>query len=361
METVGALDLLSEPLPRRTFSEPTKIADEWESRPPYLVFIEAGRYGDADTLLTALIEQRPEESSLRLHRADVRLRLGQGEGAAADLERAQALGTPARAELLRLRTALHWSRGEYDAALQACEQWVHHAQHADARAAASARLALLLCCRGDLRAGGALIERLRADGRRSADLEAASGWCLLHEASFEPASEAFRTALALCPASDLAWFGLAVVRLHAERSADALAALRRAAAASPSDVGYSIARGWIQLTRRWLPDARQSFEAALQQHPQCAEAHGGLAVTFAMQNRTDASDHEKRVARRLQPDCFGSAFAEALHAARHGLSDSATGQLDRLLSGRASFPIQCLSRDIRVFALGSRVAGAACA
>ena len=361
METMSAKDSFREPLPQPTLVEVRRVDDEWDARPPYIVFIELGRYGEAAALLSALIQQRPEAAILWLHRADAQLRLGRGEAAAADLDQAQALGAANRAELSRLRSKLLWSRGQHAEAVQACEQWVQHAGQADARAVASARLALLLCCRGDQNAGGALVGRLRTEGRQAADLEAASGWSLLHEESLEPASDAFRRALALCPTLDLAWFGLAVVRLHADRTVDALAAIRRAMAASPSDVSYLIARGWIQLTRRWLCDARQSFEAALQQYSQCAEAHGGLAVTFAMQNRIDASEHEMRIARRHQPDCFGAAFAAGLHAARRGLSASAASQLDRLLSDHVLFPMRCFSRDIRMFALGSAMPAAACA
>jgi Flp pilus assembly protein TadD len=153
-----------------------------------------------------------------------------------------------------------------------------------------------------------LLEKARARGVASPDLDARLGAALLASASPERAIPVLRRALEGAPDNVDAWNALAVASLQLGRAQDARQALRRALDVSPSTGGLWTNLGLLELRTGRRSDAAAAFRRATELDPQAVDAWRGLgAAALSATDRTTAVEAWTRAA-ELDPDDAATLF-----------------------------------------------------
>jgi tetratricopeptide (TPR) repeat protein len=137
--------------------------------------------------------------------------------------------------------------GRQDAALRRFEQMLQRWPEDRYALASQAHLQVRLHC---LDAAVASLQQLtRISGSRAQEAAAFFnlGYVLQQAARHDEAGLAFRSALALEPALDRAWYGLALVLIHQRKFLDAVDALKKNTALQPLSP-----YGWYRLVQVWL-------------------------------------------------------------------------------------------------------------
>lgn len=179
---------------------------------------------------------------------------------------------------------------------------------------------------GDPQAGGllSLIEmdhgrledarRLAAEvlARRPDDVDAhvVLGMGATERLDMTSAAGHFEQVLQHRPDEGRGWFGLGLVRLHERNHEEAVRMLIEASRRMPDHAPTLSTLGWAHLVARNFPESERCFRAAVAADPRFAEGHGGLGLVLVHQGRREEARGPTRRALRLNPNCFGAAYAK---------------------------------------------------
>jgi len=86
----------------------------------------------------------------------------------------------------------------------------------------------------------------------------------------------------------------------------------------PDHAGTLVTLGWAKFTGGDPTGAEQAFRRAIAANRNFGEAHGGLAVVLLCLDRRDEGHRESALARRLDPNGFGAAWAQGAELALAG-------------------------------------------
>jgi tetratricopeptide (TPR) repeat protein len=171
----------------------------------------------------------------------------------------------------------------------------------------------------------------------SAHLHAMRGRIALAADELDAAVAAFERALALDPNESLALSGLALVHQHRGELAQAIEAMRKAAAAAPETSDYAYMTARMVLDQGDRAAGRKELERVVLQHPDSVAAANDLAFLLAEESSDLAAAlrHAERAV-RLDPspetlDTLG--FVKL----RQGAAEEAVGMFERALSRRPDY------------------------
>lgn len=220
--------------------------------------------------------------------------------------------------------------GRVDDAVAQGELWTQ----ADHGADATGYCALLYLDQGERGKARVAAQQALAQQPDNADAHAVRGALALEDQDIVTAEASFATVLNRRPDDGRAWLGLGLTHLYRAQAADALAAMERAVALSPSHAGTLIALGWTQLTSGMPEAAEMSFRAAVTLDRNFAEPHGGLAAALVGLDRRAEAEQELELAQRLDPANFGAVYAKALLLKQDGRAALADRLIARALDQR---------------------------
>ncbi|MDR3708142.1 MAG: tetratricopeptide repeat protein [Capsulimonadaceae bacterium] len=214
----------------------------------------------------------------RLNRADILMNIGKYDAAKSSYEEILRLWPQSRMARMRLGQ-IDERLGREDDALRAYTALVAAAP--DFQPAHVRRGILLLSVR---RLDLAAAEFQIAVHQNPYDSEAWTGLANVATVAGSPdlAMQAYARASVLDPTNDRAAYDLGLMLLSAHRFPEAVAALRRAAAAKPGDAGTRDTLGVALFNSGDRPSALKEFEAALKIDPRNASANAHAAALYGM-------------------------------------------------------------------------------
>ncbi|HEX2763880.1 MAG TPA: tetratricopeptide repeat protein [Allosphingosinicella sp.] len=245
--------------------------------------LAAGEPRTARIELLNAIKAQPSNRAFRLLQARVYLRLRDGGGAQAELDRARKLGA-SEAETAHL-------------------------------------MAQALLLQGD--AQGALREAAKAAPENSGYAERIAGQAYHALGDFARAGAAFDRALALTPRDADLWTEMARLRQSNGETAGALGAADRAVALDPHNVGALALRGILTRNQYGLAAAMPWFDRALELDPANVDALIERASTLGDLGRTTAMLADTRAILAASPGNPSAYYLQAVIAARAGRYDLA--------------------------------------
>lgn len=116
----------------------------------------------------------------------------------------------------------------------------------------------------------------------------------------------------------------------------AMDAFQRALAVMGEHIGTWHGLGWTQILSGQLPEARATFETALELDRNFAESHGGLAVVLAMQSEPEQAHEHAELALRLDKGNVSGRYAQALLSGDVKDANDLQRLARRLLGGRTA-------------------------
>ena len=340
--------------------------------------LDEGRPADARQLLDRCAERRPLSAELENLRALAALQAGDGEAAAATLERLHAAGDGGAA--VRFNLAVARSRtGEFEAVLALVDEETLAEQPAAAILKVRALHHLgrveeaLAAGRGAIAQGNADPELMAAMASLALDAEdpalaadyaaragdhpeglAAQGTVLLSEGRLGEALPLLRRAVAAGPGNARAAAGLGSALLAAGETEAAAAALDRAAEGFKDHPGSWIAAGWARLVAGDMPGARTRFEAALACDDTFAESHGALGVADLLEGKREDAERRFEVATRLDRNCFAAALGKVLILENEGAHAAAERIRRNAMGTKIGAGGQTMAEAIAALAAGRR-------
>jgi tetratricopeptide (TPR) repeat protein len=290
------------------------------------VLISQHRFEDAERLLKGLLrEARPDPHLLFNLGLSLYYQKRWPEAETCFIKaQTHGLATPdCYAYLARCR---HYA-GDMTEAIRFCQLWIDSARDAESRG----YLALLQMDQGNVAEAAKLAEQVLHDSPDNTNAGLVVGTASIEAQEIDRASEQFERILGREPDNARAWLGVGLARLYQQRHAESVAALEKAVQLIPDAVGVRVTLGWATLTARDIIRAEQIFREALEVDHNFGEAHGGLAVTLALQLRIDDAREAIRRARRLDPNGFGAVFAQVIILKLQGKEKTATDILANVL------------------------------
>lgn len=127
-----------------------------------------------------------------------------------------------------------------------------------------------------------------------------------------------RKLLSVQPDNGAAWSALGRALLVSGRLIEASEALEKAVHFMPEHVGTWHLLGWCELAQDRLDAAYQTFQKAAEIDRNFGETYGAMAVVEILQRKGDQGDNNMKIARRLDPDGYALALANALKLREQG-------------------------------------------
>jgi tetratricopeptide (TPR) repeat protein len=278
-----------------------------------LAHVNAGNLDAAIAVCSQLRRARPTDPAVAQLDAIIELRMGRPNEALVSIRRSLAL-RPGHVPSLILAARAALAAGVPG-------QAIAPSREAIARAPALAEPAFLLC-RALLDLGDTSLDRLLEQTAQRHPRQAAEwqqlGLALQRAGRSAAALSAFTRAAAADPTLAAAQFGRGLLLRDADRMTEARSALEQAVALDPTAAGAWFALG---LTCQDLQDERAAataFEAALRERPDLAEAAVNLGIALQRLGDMPAAMVAYRSAIKIRPDTFGR-IAQAVTAAGTGM------------------------------------------
>jgi tetratricopeptide (TPR) repeat protein len=309
-----------------------------------LVRISQHRFAEAATLLSALLEAEPDNTSLLYNLGLALFYQDQWQEAKDLFSKALTHGLKSTDTLAYLTRCLH-HLGETREAIEFCTQWLALAQDDSSKAA----LALLEMDDGNMPRARELAQQVLARDPDNVEASIVAGTSSVEQQEMENAERFFSRILQRQPDNPRAWLGIGIIHLYQQKHSAAIAALEKAVSLMPGNSGTIVALGWARLSARDIRGAEKTFRQALAVDHNFAESHGGLATTLALQARVDEAHAAIRIASRLDPANFGGHFASIIILKIRGRNELATKQLTRLLEQAPVPGTPSLIEHLRVF------------
>lgn len=291
-----------------------------------MVRLSQHQFTEAATILSALLESEPDNTSL-LHNLGLALFYqNQWHAAKEQFSKALALGLKSTDTLAYLTRSLH-HLGMIREAIEFCTQWLAQARDDTSKA----HLSLLEMDDGNMLRAQELAQEVLASDPDNVEAGIVVGTASVEQQDMEIAERFFNRILQRQPNNPRAWLGLGIIHLYQQKHGEAITALETAVSLMPDNSGTIVALAWARLAARDTRGAEKTFRQAIDVDHNFAEAHGGLATTLALQARIDEAHGAIRIANRLDPANFGARFASTVILKIHGKSELATKQLAALL------------------------------
>jgi tetratricopeptide (TPR) repeat protein len=278
-----------------------------------LAHVNAGNLEAAIAICSQLRQARPADPAVAQLDATIELRMGHPNEALASIRRSLA-SRPGHVPSLVLAARAALAAGVLG-------QAVTFLREAVARAPDLAEPAFLLCrtllLLGDASLDAALDQTAQRHPGQPTEWQQL-GLALQRAGKSAAALTAFTRAAAADPTLAAAQFGRGLLLRDASRMPEARAALEQAVALDPTAPGAWFALG---LTCQDLDDERgaaAAFEAALRERPDFAEAAVNLGIALQRLGDMPAAMAAYRTAIAIRPDTFGR-IAQAVTAARTGM------------------------------------------
>jgi tetratricopeptide (TPR) repeat protein len=291
------------------------------------LLITKHRFADAEQAYRALIADGVRAPAL-VHNLGICLFYQQRwEEAHTQFSRAIEAGSRTQADYAYLSRCLH-HLGRLDEALAAARQWEDHGGGAQARGYA----ALLQLDHGAADKAEQLAHEVLASEPDNVYGNLVAGLGAIEQERHDAAQRHFETVLRQQQDNARAWQGLGLTQLYAQDYVQATTSLEQAEALQPGQVGVLVTLGWVHVITQDFIAAEQAFRRAIETNRNFAEAHGGLAVALAMQEKHDQAEQEMRVAQRLPGQSYGADYAEAILMAGRGEQQAASSLLATVLA-----------------------------
>lgn len=313
---------------RRCFEKCLLIAPEHagvRSRLAWLL-LDMKEFAAAEALLRETLE-RGMESGAVLHNLGVAL-YGQSRlNDAESMLRASLQVDPSIVGSHKYLARIHHHRGDFAQAVQAAQTW----SKADRTGESAGYLALLHMEAGDAEVAAEQARQLLRLDASNASARVVLGFDALDRLELEPAAQSFDIALRREGGNGRAWFGKGLTQLLSAQYTSAVASITHAVDAYPEHPGMLVTLGWAHLCCKDLEAAERSFERAVAANRNFAEAHGGLAVVWALQGQLERAETKIQVAQRLDAKGFGASFANVTVNAMRGRQAEASELMAELI------------------------------
>ena len=125
------------------------------------------------------------------------------------------------------------------------------------------------------------------------------------------------------PDNHRALLNKALVQMYNQKMPQAIKTLERTLELTPRVVGTWVTLGWAHIANNDLVQSEATFRKTLEVDRNFGEAHGGLAAVLAMQSKTEEAQREIALARGLNKNSFGAAFALSVLLEQSGKEDMA--------------------------------------
>lgn len=281
----------------------------------------AGQFDKAVELYRSLLEQLPQDTSVKCSLAWALVQVGQSEAALHHLDKETVFALPQAAEL---RLKLLHSSGDFEQAGTELNDLVSaHPNHAGLLAAASV-LAIDL---EDLE----LARELALSAGDEADAHTTLGLLSLDRADPKSAELQFDRALQQKPDLARAWIGKGLVALAQNSPDQAIVPFSRGAELFRDHLGSWIALGWSELLSGDIERAERTFFHALSLDRTFAESHGSVAVIEVLRGNLEAARTAIETSKRLDSQSFSAVFASILLASQNDRDEVAHRMFERTL------------------------------
>jgi tetratricopeptide (TPR) repeat protein len=301
--------------------------------------LEEGRAADAVGLIERALALKPGDPYFNARLANVRLALGEVEGAIEILEGLVQSGETAAALRYNLGYALmhagryaqakeqlaaaagevpqaaqllvraHHHLGELEEAILVAEEFATaHPENAEV----SGQLAMLYFDADDLTKARAWSDKAIALPRKTPEAYSTAGFLALGDEDEQRAQELLGRALELNPKSGRAWAGKGMAEMFGGDFDAAEAALVRAVEHMPQHIGTWHALGWCRIMRRDLDGAEACFRKAYELDRSFDETHGALAVIEILRGAGNRAQRRADTALRLNPESLSGQLAKVL-------------------------------------------------
>lgn len=141
-----------------------------------------------------------------------------------------------------------------------------------------------------------------------------------------------RKLLSVQPDNGAAWSALGRTLLVAGRLDEADEALEKAVHFMPEHVGTWHLLGWCELAQDRLDAAYETFQKAAEIDRNFGETYGAMAVVEILQRKGDCGDNNMKVARRLDPNGYALALANALKLREQGKDEESDALVQQVLA-----------------------------
>jgi tetratricopeptide (TPR) repeat protein len=287
-----------------------------------LAALQAGKYEEAADYFSRLLDQHPDEPSLRFNRAWSLSMLKRFEEALELLDEPTA---SALAQAAMLKVQLMHEIGQFDEAAELARDYVTlFPEHSGLLAAVS----VLAIDVEDI----ALAQACASKAGDHPDALTTLGTLALGDARDDDAGVMFDRALAKNAQLPRAWVGKGLVELTRGSPGDAALHIERGAELFNGHIGSWIAAGWAHLLNKNVKAARAAFERALALDHNFAESHGSLGVIAILDGNQEEATRLTQTAMRLDKHSFSAALAQSLLLEAQGKSELAARIIERALN-----------------------------
>lgn len=129
----------------------------------------------------------------------------------------------------------------------------------------------------------------------------------------ETTIEEIEALLQINPQDSRLWFALGNTYMTQGDLDSAEATLRKAVAIYPQFYDCHISLGWCQLLNNHINAAHETYQSAAKLVEELADAWGGLALVYVLNEDFLQAEHFIKKAHELNPDCFLTEIAEAIY------------------------------------------------
>ncbi len=309
------------------------------------VRISQHRFAEAETLLRSLADAARDEPVLQYNLGMALYYQEKFDDALAGFQAASEAGVESPQNLAYRAHCLH-AQGKFSDALALASE--------SARQAPGERInsyvALLQMDNGDLQTADRLARDVLEEFPENVDANIVAGTYCLQQQDIERALRYLEQSLKGEPSNARGWQGLGLVRMYEQDFAGAIEAFKTSLEYHPRNTGTLVTLGWACIGHDDLPAAEAAFRQALEIDRNFGEAHGGLAVVFALTKREDQAKETIKKARGLNKGGFGAMFAQTILLEAHGQRDRAVRLFGESLLRRPSPDSMRLIDAIELFA-----------
>lgn len=271
------------------------------------VMISQHRFPEAERALKELIDGGEADPALSYNLGLALFYQNHWQQACDHLNAALAKGLKTASVYIYLTRALH-HLGRMEAALEACGRWVELANDADSKG----YLALLEMDQGNGARALALAQEVLKEHPDQINAGLVAANAAVEQQEMPEGRRQFLAIIEKEPNHGRAWLGLGLIYLYERGYSQAIEALEKASRLMPDNPGTIVALAWARLAAKDAAGAEATFHHAIRADRNFAESHGGLASALALQGKVDRAKEAIKIAQRLDPACFGAAFANTI-------------------------------------------------
>jgi len=143
----------------------------------------------------------------------------------------------------------------------------------------------------------------------------------LEQQEIDSAERQINIVLDQAPNNPIALLGRALVQMYNQQTVKAIATFERTLALTPRAVGTWVALAWAHYANNDLVKAEAVFKKTLEIDRTFGEAHGGLAVIYALTARVEEARAAIARAKGLNQNSFGAAFAVSILLQQEGKAE----------------------------------------